>query len=99
MEQLLAKIKELGLEGKAKLATVVGRYYAMDRDKRWDRVQVALKGIVSGEGEAAEDPVKKIVERYEAGENDEFLKPIILNGDDARVKGKFPQVRNHIVSA
>lgn len=88
MEQLLAKIKELGLEGRAKIATVVGRYYAMDRDKRWDRVQVALKGLVKGDGEATEDPVAKIVERYEKNENDEFLKPIIVNGDDARVKGK-----------
>lgn len=88
MEELLAKIKELGLEGQAKIATVVGRYYAMDRDKRWERVQVALKALIAGEGEATDDPVAKISERYEKGENDEFLKPMIVNGDDARIKGK-----------
>ncbi|BFZ59080.1 hypothetical protein YB2330_000082 [Saitoella coloradoensis] len=85
MEQLLEKTKELGY---GKLATVVGRYYAMDRDKRWERVQVAFDGLTQGKGEAAEesDAVNKINERYEQKETDEFLKPIIFNGDDARVK-------------
>ncbi|KAI5293857.1 hypothetical protein KEM52_005107 [Ascosphaera acerosa] len=83
MEQLLAKTAELGV---GKLATVVGRYYAMDRDKRWERVTVALDGIVKGEGEASSDPVATIKARYAAGENDEFLKPIICNGADARVQ-------------
>lgn len=86
MESLLAKIKELGMEKVAKIATVVGRYYAMDRDKRWERVEIALKGIISGEGETSEDVVATIKERYEKGENDEFLKPIIVNGESARVK-------------
>jgi len=86
MTQLLAKIKELGMEKTAKIGTVVGRYYAMDRDKRWDRVQVALKGLVNGEGDSTDDPVAKIQERYSKGENDEFLKPIIVNGEEARLK-------------
>ncbi len=60
----------------------------MDRDKRWDRVQVALKGLVNGEGESTDDPVAKIKERYSKGENDEFLKPIIVNGEEARIKGE-----------
>jgi 2,3-bisphosphoglycerate-independent phosphoglycerate mutase len=64
----------------------------MDRDKRWDRVTVAIKGLIAGEGEATEDPVAKIKERYEQGENDEFLKPIIVNGDEARIKGMFPSI-------
>ena len=72
MQQLLEKTKEIGL---GEVATVVGRYYAMDRDKRWDRVELAMKGIVSGEGEDSSDPLKTINERYEKGENDEFLKP------------------------
>lgn len=59
----------------------------MDRDKRWDRVQIALKGLVSGEGVASEDPLATIKEKYEQGENDEFFKPIIVNGDDGRLKG------------
>jgi 2,3-bisphosphoglycerate-independent phosphoglycerate mutase len=65
-------------------------YYAMDRDKRWERVQIALKGLVAGEGEATEDPVAKIAERYEADETDEFIKPVIVSGDEGRIKGSFP---------
>ncbi|KAI9757649.1 MAG: hypothetical protein M4579_003374 [Chaenotheca gracillima] len=83
LEQLLAKTKELGI---GQLATVVGRYYIMDRDKRWDRVEIGMKGVVSGEGEESNDAVKTIKERYEKGENDEFLKPIILGGKDGRVQ-------------
>jgi len=60
----------------------------MDRDKRWDRVQIALKGLVSGEGEASEDPVATIKEKYEKGETDEFFKPIIVGGDEGRLKGE-----------
>lgn len=77
-------MKDIGI---GKLATIVGRYYAMDRDKRWERVELALKGLILGEGEESSDPVATIKERYEKGENDEFLKPIILNGPEARIKG------------
>ncbi|KAG0647310.1 2,3-bisphosphoglycerate-independent phosphoglycerate mutase [Hyphodiscus hymeniophilus] len=83
MEQLLEKTKEIGI---GEIATVVGRFYAMDRDKRWDRVEVALKGMILGEGEESHDPVKTIKERYSKGENDEFLKPIIVNGKEARIQ-------------
>lgn len=69
------------------IATVVGRYYAMDRDKRWERVKVAVDGLVKGEGEKNEDVVKAIEERYKKDETDEFLKPIIINGDEGRIKG------------
>lgn len=85
MEALLEKIKEIGI---GEIATVVGRYYAMDRDKRWDRVEVGLNGLCIGEGEESSDPVKTIKERYEKGENDEFLKPIIVGGKEARIQGK-----------
>jgi len=83
MQQMLDKIKELGV---GELATVVGRYFVMDRDKRWDRVEIGMKGIVTGEGEESSDPVAAIKSRYEKGENDEFLKPIIFGGDKRRVK-------------
>lgn len=89
MEQLLAKTKEIGM---GEVATVVGRYYAMDRDKRWDRVELAMKGIVSGEGEDSSDPLKTIKERYEKNETDEFLKPIIVGGKDRRVQGTCPRI-------
>lgn len=86
MEGLLAKINEIGI---GEIATVVGRYYAMDRDKRWERVEVGLNAMCIGEGEESSDPVKTIKERYAKGENDEFLKPIIVGGKEARVKGKI----------
>lgn len=84
MEDLLSKMKDIGI---GEIATVVGRYYVMDRDKRWDRVEIGLKGIVTGEGEDSTDPVATIKERYSKGENDEFLKPIIVGGKEARVRG------------
>ncbi|KAI9315929.1 2,3-bisphosphoglycerate-independent phosphoglycerate mutase [Dichotomocladium elegans] len=68
-----------------KLATIVGRYYAMDRDKRWERIQIAFDALTEGKGEKADDAVKVVEDRYEAGETDEFLKPIILS-DEGRVK-------------
>jgi len=71
-----------------KIATVVGRYYAMDRDKRWERVETAIKGLVNGDGETVDDAVKAIEKRYEQDETDEFLKPIILGGDASRIKGE-----------
>ncbi|EIN04598.1 cofactor-independent phosphoglycerate mutase [Punctularia strigosozonata HHB-11173 SS5] len=86
-KDLLAFINDKdGLNGYGKLATVVGRYYAMDRDKRWERVKVAVDGLINGVGEESEDVVKTIEARYEKDETDEFLKPIILNGDTGRVK-------------
>ncbi|EEH49030.1 2,3-bisphosphoglycerate-independent phosphoglycerate mutase [Paracoccidioides brasiliensis Pb18] len=84
MQQLLDKTKELGV---GEVATVVGRYYAMDRDKRWDRIEVAMEGLVTGkEGEESTDPVNTIEKRYEKGENDEFLKPIIVGGQERRIQ-------------
>jgi len=83
MEELLEKTKEIGV---GEIATVVGRYYAMDRDKRWERVELALKGMILGEGEESSDPVATVKERYEKGENDEFLKPIIVGGQEGRIK-------------
>ncbi|KAF9028545.1 cofactor-independent phosphoglycerate mutase [Hymenopellis radicata] len=68
------------------LATIVGRYYAMDRDKRWDRVKIAIDGLVGGVGETAEDGVAAIKANYEKDVTDEFLKPIIVNGDAGRIK-------------
>ncbi|KAF3930876.1 hypothetical protein ABW19_dt0204487 [Dactylella cylindrospora] len=83
LQTLLDVIEEAGI---GKIGTVVGRYYAMDRDKRWERLNIALDGLVNGKGETSEDPVATIKDRYEKGETDEFLKPIIVNGDEARIK-------------
>jgi 2,3-bisphosphoglycerate-independent phosphoglycerate mutase len=62
-----------------KLATIVGRYYARDRDKRWERVQVAYEMLTQGKGEKSSDALKTIQERYAKDETDEFLKPIVLD--------------------
>jgi len=83
LTDLLEKAKEVGV---GEIATVVGRYYIMDRDKRWERVEIGLRGIVLGEGEDSDDPVKTIKERYEKNENDEFLKPIIVGGKERRIQ-------------
>jgi 2,3-bisphosphoglycerate-independent phosphoglycerate mutase len=57
--------------------------------RRWERVKIAIDGLVSGEGEASSDPVATIKEKYAKDETDEFLKPIIVGGDETRIKGKL----------
>ena len=61
-----------------RVATVVGRYYAMDRDKRWDRTERAFAAICDGEGEQADDPIEAIRRSYERGVTDEFIEPIVI---------------------
>jgi 2,3-bisphosphoglycerate-independent phosphoglycerate mutase len=61
-----------------KIASVTGRYYAMDRDKRWDRVKIAYDAMVHGEGKHSTNVLESIKEAYENGLTDEFLKPIIM---------------------
>src|SRR5246127_5613509 len=72
----------------AKIARVIGRYFAMDRDKRWDRTKLAWDAIVWGKGEVSQsDPETAVRKRYEAGETDEFLKPLIFDlPDQQRVR-------------
>ena len=62
----------------SKLASVIGRYYAMDRDKRWERTKLAYDLIVKGEGEKEQDPVAAIQKSYDNEVSDEFIKPIVL---------------------
>jgi 2,3-bisphosphoglycerate-independent phosphoglycerate mutase len=64
-----------------KLASVVGRYYAMDRDKRWDRVKIAYDLLVKGVGEKSTNALQTIKQRYDIKETDEFLKPISVVGE------------------
>jgi 2,3-bisphosphoglycerate-independent phosphoglycerate mutase len=63
-----------------RISTVIGRYYAMDRDGRWDRTQRAFDAIVAGGGEQAEDPIDAIRRSYERGVTDEFIEPIVVQG-------------------
>ena len=68
----------------AKIASVVGRYYAMDRDKRWERVKVAYDLLVNGVGNASQNLIQTIQESYKEGITDEFLKPIVKTGTDGQ---------------
>ena len=68
-----------------KIASVIGRYYAMDRDKRWERLKEAYNLLVYGEGRHAEDMVKAVEESYAEGVTDEFIKPIVNDRVDGRI--------------
>jgi 2,3-bisphosphoglycerate-independent phosphoglycerate mutase len=72
-------------ETNTKLATVTGRYYAMDRDQRWERIQKAYKALVCGKGVLCEDAIKTIADCYEEGITDEFIPPIILSENNKPV--------------
>jgi 2,3-bisphosphoglycerate-independent phosphoglycerate mutase len=63
-----------------RIATVAGRYYAMDRDQRWDRTQRAFDAIVNGTGQHANDPVEAVRRSYERGITDEFIEPVVVTG-------------------
>ena len=63
-----------------RIATLCGRYYAMDRDKRWDRVERAYRVVVEGVGGSAEDPARAIEAAYDRGETDEFVQPTAIAG-------------------
>ena len=70
--------KEMRQIGTGKVASVSGRYYAMDRDKRWDRVERAFNAMVLGKGEKSQDPVAAIKRSYERGVTDEFIEPVTI---------------------
>lgn len=70
--------------GTGKIATVDGRYYAMDRDKRWERVALAYNALVKGEGETATSATKAVSKSYEAGVTDEFIKPTVIVDDNGQ---------------
>jgi 2,3-bisphosphoglycerate-independent phosphoglycerate mutase len=75
---LAALEKELARLGIGRVATVIGRYYAMDRDNRWERVERAWRALVLGEGEPAASSAAAIAAAYAAGETDEFVKPRVI---------------------
>jgi 2,3-bisphosphoglycerate-independent phosphoglycerate mutase len=75
IEALQKKIEEIGC---GQIASLIGRYYAMDRDKRWERTQRAYELLVKGNGERATDPVATIRRSYESGITDEFIEPTVI---------------------
>jgi 2,3-bisphosphoglycerate-independent phosphoglycerate mutase len=78
---------EADLDGAVRIATLGGRYFAMDRDKRWDRVQKAWAAIVDGEGPRAESAAAAIEAAYAAGKTDEFIEPVVLGDYDGMHDG------------
>lgn len=85
IEQTETKMKELGV---GQIATVSGRYYSMDRDKRWDRVKKAYDALVYGEGPKYNDPQAVIVDSYENGIFDEFVIPSVVTDKNGEPIGK-----------
>jgi 2,3-bisphosphoglycerate-independent phosphoglycerate mutase len=75
-----AALKDLAELPADRVATVTGRYYAMDRDQHWDRTQRALDAILGGEGTRAEDALEAVRRSYERGVTDEFIEPVVLEG-------------------
>ena len=76
MQELLEYIRKTG--SPAKIASVSGRYYAMDRDRRWDRTQLAYRAIVQGQGATETDPLEAIRKSYSAEKTDEFMLPVVI---------------------
>lgn len=78
IEELQRKMAQIGV---GKIATVVGRYYAMDRDKRWERVEAAFNAMVLGTGEKSKDPAEVMRKSYERGITDEFVDAVTIVDD------------------
>ncbi len=82
IEQLDAHCKKTGCS----IASIIGRYYAMDRDKRWERVKEAYDLLVKGVGKKSTDMVQAMQESYDEGVTDEFIKPIVNTSVDGTIK-------------
>lgn len=82
LEQVEAELKKYNLPP---VASVIGRYWAMDRDNRWDRVEKAYNCLISGEGENASSSVKAVENSYAKDENDEFVQPTVIEGENSRI--------------
>lgn len=83
MQECVEKCAELG----AKVSTVIGRFYAMDRDNRWERVELAYNALAFGVGHRFDDPVEAIRASYAAGKTDEFIEPIVIASDGSVAPG------------
>ncbi len=81
LRELLQQMERIGC---GRLATMAGRYYGMDRDRRWERIDKSFRAIVASEGVRASDPIAAIESSYAAGVTDEFVKPTVLTEPDGR---------------
>lgn len=80
-DYIAALNEEMKKTGVGEIATVMGRYYAMDRDNRWDRVEMAYNAMVNGEGIKADSAVSAVAQSYADGKNDEFVVPVVIEKD------------------
>ena len=76
---------ELKKHGLPPVATIIGRYYIMDRDNRWDRVEKGYNALLLGEGEHATTACEGVKASYERGDNDEFVLPTVIGGEESRI--------------
>ena len=81
LAQLQERCRSVGVGA---IASVCGRYFAMDRDKRWDRVERAFRLYTEGEGRSETDPVAAVNAAYDRGETDEFVQPVVIVGGDGK---------------
>jgi 2,3-bisphosphoglycerate-independent phosphoglycerate mutase len=92
IRQLQQKLRELAV---GEIATLVGRYYAMDRDNRWERIELAYQALVHGEAETRTgDPVAALQKSYEQGVTDEFVKPIVITKGSAASSSPVGLIRD-----
>jgi 2,3-bisphosphoglycerate-independent phosphoglycerate mutase len=86
LEQLQKQMRQTAL---GKIASVSGRYYAMDRDKRWDRIERAFAAMVLGNGEKSNDPIAGVKRSYERGITDEFIEPLTIVDENRQPVGQI----------
>ena len=92
VKQLQQKMRELNI---GEIATLVGRYYAMDRDNRWERMELAYRALVHGEAETrTDDPVAALQKSYEQDVTDEFVKPIVVTKGDGNSAAPVSTIRD-----
>jgi 2,3-bisphosphoglycerate-independent phosphoglycerate mutase len=86
MQELERKMQEIGV---GRIGTIIGRYYAMDRDKRWERVERAFRAIVLGDGRRTSNAAAAMQASYDAGVTDEFIEPIVLTDPNGEPTGSM----------
>ena len=79
IKELKKKIKSIGI---GHIASIMGRYYAMDRNKQWDRIELAYDALVEGAGEKFKDPLEAVKMSYLNGVTDEFIRPLLIERED-----------------
>jgi 2,3-bisphosphoglycerate-independent phosphoglycerate mutase len=87
----LSALQEYISQSTGKLVSVIGRYYAMDRDQRWERIKEAYDLLLKGSGKASEDLISAVQESYEEGVSDEFIKPIFLADENGNAIGRVEE--------